>query len=276
MAQSLAEFDRGPRRTLVSLAVVVAAIAIGAIVIAVLEALGVADASPAFLLAVVAVAVLRGAWPAVVTAIAAFLAYDFFFIEPLYTFTVRDPEEWLNLLLLLVVGVVVGRLAGSARARAEAAIEGERSARAMFDLSYTLSTRRDTPSALRPLADIVRAETKADRVWIAVGDSVQADTGWAGGPPGSPAVHEVLRRRPGESDASRAQSDRGRQHRLSGRDHRSRPVVRELVGGAPEGPGRARRGGDPGHGRSRRSDRDRAGARSPASRRDGGGDLPAK
>jgi two-component system, OmpR family, sensor histidine kinase KdpD len=201
MARSFAEFDRGPRRAAISFIVVVVVLVIGGIVIAALEALGVADASPTFLLAVVAVAVLRGTWPAVLTAVGAFLAYDFFFIQPLYTFTVRDPEEWLNLLLLFVVGIVVGQLAGSSRARAEAALEGERSARAMFDLSYTLSTRRDTPSALRPLAEIVRTEANADRVWISVGDSVQADTGWEVGPPGSPAVHVVLRRRPGDEPA---------------------------------------------------------------------------
>jgi len=201
MFQSVADFDRGPRRTAISLIVVLAVLSIGGFAIAVLEALGVPDASPTFLLAVVAVAVLRGTWPAVLTAVGAFLAYDFFFIQPLYTFTVRDPEEWLNLLLLFVVGIVVGQLAGRSRARAEAALEGERSARAMFDLSYTLSTRHDTSTALRPLAEIVQAQTKADRVWIAVGESVQADTGWAAGPPGFPAVHVILRRRPGEEPA---------------------------------------------------------------------------
>lgn len=201
IAQRLADLDRGPRRTAISVAVVVAAIAIGAVVIAILRSLGVADAAPAFLLAVVVVAVLRGTGPAVVTAIGAFFAYDFFFIEPLYTLTVRDPQEWLNLLLLLVVGIVVGRLAGASRARAEAAIEGEQSARAMFDVSFTMSTRKDTPSALRPIADIVRDETTAERVWIVVGDSVQADTAWQVGPPDTPPVYEVLRRQPGDAPA---------------------------------------------------------------------------
>ena len=94
-------------------------------VVAVLEgAAGFDDGSPVFLLAVVAVAVLRGTGPAIATAIGAFLVYDFLFIEPHYTLTVRDPAEWLNLILLLVVGVVVGRLAGRERDRAVAAHRG--------------------------------------------------------------------------------------------------------------------------------------------------------
>ena len=60
----------------------------------------------------------RGTGPAVATAIGSFLAYDYLFIEPLHTLTVRDPAEWLNLILLLVVGIVVGRLAGRERDRA--------------------------------------------------------------------------------------------------------------------------------------------------------------
>src|SRR5690349_19037757 len=198
---SFVDIDRGPRRTAISIATVVAALAIGAVAIALLEAAGVPNASSAYLLAVVGVAVLRGTVPAIATAIGAFLAYDFFFTEPLYTFTVRNPEEWLNLLLLLVVGIVVGRLAGASRARAEAAIEGERSARAMFNVSFTMSTRKDTPSALRPIADIVRDETMAERVWIVVGDSLQADTAWQDGPPDAPPVYEVLRRQPGDAPA---------------------------------------------------------------------------
>ncbi len=82
------------------------------------------------------------------TAIGSFLVYDFLFIEPLHTLTVRDPGEWLNLILLLVVGIVVGRLAGSERDRAIAATEREREARTLFNVTFTLATERDPASAL--------------------------------------------------------------------------------------------------------------------------------
>jgi two-component system, OmpR family, sensor histidine kinase KdpD len=184
-----------------SLVVIGSALVAGAVVIGALEAYGLNDASPAYLLAVVAVAVLRGTGPAVATAVGAFLVYDFFYVEPIHTFTVRDPAEWLNLLLLLVVGVVVGRLAGQERDRAVAAIEGEREASAMFNISFTLASRRDTASALGPIAGLVRDEVRASRVWIVVGDMVVADTTDQARVPTSAVVYTVLRRRPGDEPA---------------------------------------------------------------------------
>ena len=95
---------------------IAAALAGVSVVVAVLEGPGgVPNASATYLLAVVVVAVAAGTTPAIVTAIGSFLLYDFLFVEPFYTLTVRDPTEWLNLLLLLVLGTVVGRLAGEQR-----------------------------------------------------------------------------------------------------------------------------------------------------------------
>ncbi len=193
-----ADIARRIRRALPSVGLIALALIPAAIAIWVLESLGVADASSAFLLAVVAVAALRGTGPAIATAVGAFLTYDFFFIEPLHTFTVHDPQEWLNLLLLLVIGVVVGRLAGRSRDRAVQAIEGEREASAMFGISFTLASDLDTAAALGPVAEIVRSDTRAGRIWIMVANTLVADTATGLGPPSTPSVHAVLRRRPGD------------------------------------------------------------------------------
>jgi two-component system sensor histidine kinase KdpD len=187
-------------RSLTPLALVAACLAAGTIVVALLEGGGVADASAAYLLVVVLVAVLAGTWPAVVTAVGAFLAYDILFIEPRFTLTVADPQEWLNLLLLLVVGVVVGRLAGEQRARAETALAGEREARALFDVSFALASSHDTRTALEAVVRVVCREASMLRAWIQVGEAVVADSGGEGEPQVS-AVHVVLGRRPGDQPA---------------------------------------------------------------------------
>ena len=173
----------------------------------------------------------RGTVPAIVTAIGAFLVYDFFFIEPLHTFTVRDPAEWLNLLLLLVVGIVVGRLAGRERDRAVAAIEGEREAPALFNISFTLATGSDASADFGRIAEIVRDESTANRVWITVGETVVGRHRRPVVPaaPSTPAVHVVLRRRPGDEPAEwvrvhapprAVRGRRGRErHGLSRGDH---------------------------------------------------------
>jgi two-component system sensor histidine kinase KdpD len=173
---------------------------VGTLVVALLEQGGVEDASTAYLLVVVLVAVLAGTWPAIATAVGAFLIYDILFIEPRFTVTVADPKEWLNLLLLLVVGIVVGRLAGEERARAETAVAREREARALFDVSFALSSSHDTRSALDAVVRVVRAEAAMSRAWIQVGEAVVADTGGEGAPPMS-AVHSVLARRPSDEPA---------------------------------------------------------------------------
>ena len=191
------------RRILLASAAIGAALAVMTAAVALLESsLAIPDASAAYLLAVVGIAVAFGTTPAVATAIGAFLLYDYFFTAPHHTFTVRDPGEWLNVLLLLVVGTVVGRLAGRQRARADAAIAREHEARALFNVSYALAERRDLADALPAVIGILRDETRLARVWVVIGDAVAADTATDGGAiPVVPTVHSVLRRRPGEEPA---------------------------------------------------------------------------
>jgi two-component system sensor histidine kinase KdpD len=192
-----------PRRFVLATGAVVAALAVITGVVGLLEgSLAIPNASAAYLLAVVGIAVAFGTTPAVVTAIGAFLLYDWFFIDPRYTLTVRDPGEWLNVLLLLIVGTVVGRLAGRQRARADAALAREAEARALFNVSFSLAERRDIADALPTVVEIVRSETRVSRAWVVLNESVAADTGAGSGMvPAIPSVHTVLRRRPGDEPA---------------------------------------------------------------------------
>jgi two-component system sensor histidine kinase KdpD len=192
-----------PRRLALVSAAIIATLAVATLAVAALEAaLTIPDASAAFLLAVVGIAVAFGTTPAVLTSVGAFLIYDFLFTDPRYTFTVRNPGEWLTLLLLLVVGAVVGRLAGRQRERADDAIAREREARALFNISFSLATRRDMKDALASIAEMLRTETRMARIWVTVGEATAADTDRAGMPaPVAPVVHVVLRRRPGDEPA---------------------------------------------------------------------------
>src|SRR5580765_5901969 len=69
-----------------------------------------------------------GRGPAVFASIAAFLIFDWFFVEPLHQFTVSDPEEWISLLLFLLTATVTGQLAAGQRQRAREAQQREREA----------------------------------------------------------------------------------------------------------------------------------------------------
>ena len=73
-----------------------------------------------YLLPVVVAATRWGIVSAVIAAVAGAAAADFFFIPPLYTFWIRDPQNVVDLILFLVVALVTGNLA--ARLKKEASL----------------------------------------------------------------------------------------------------------------------------------------------------------
>jgi len=191
-----------------SLAVAVLSLAAATFAVAALEdSVGIPDASVVYLPAVVIMAIVAGTAGAVVSAIIAILLYDFLFTQPLHTFLINDPDEWVSLALLLFVAIVVGQLAALQRSRAELASARERQARALFQVSRALAARESTPQALPELARILRDEARLDRVAIALGsddasERIAADSavdGADGGP--LPTFHRVLRRSPGDEPA---------------------------------------------------------------------------
>jgi two-component system sensor histidine kinase KdpD len=70
-----------------------------------------------FLTAVLAAAIVWGLWPSLFAAVLSVLAYNFFFLPPLYTFTVADPENVLALFFFLIVAVIVSNLTAKTRSQ---------------------------------------------------------------------------------------------------------------------------------------------------------------
>jgi two-component system, OmpR family, sensor histidine kinase KdpD len=95
--------------------------------------------SMVFLLAVLVTAVSFGIWPAIFASGLSFLAYNFFFIPPLYTFTVAEPYELLALVIFLVVAVVSSALAGRIREQARIAANRMRAMRRLYEFTRRLS-----------------------------------------------------------------------------------------------------------------------------------------
>ncbi len=92
-----------------------------------------------FLAAVLFCAITYGTWSGVIAAGLSFFAYNFFFIEPLYSFTVASPHELLALFVFLLVAVLTGGLAGRVREQSDAAISRVKQVETLFDLSHKLS-----------------------------------------------------------------------------------------------------------------------------------------
>ena len=203
--------DLGPRRLAVRL-LAVALLPLATLLIALVEGppLLIADASPLYLIAVVGIAVVFGTRAAIVAAFASFLLYDALFVEPRFTLAVDDPEEWLNLLLLLFVGIVIGRLAALQAERANDATRRAAESRALFRISRTLATATSVTEALPVIVDDLLAETRMERIWLARSEAgretVVADSGH--GPLPSHRIHVSLVRTPGDLPARWVQEHR--------------------------------------------------------------------
>ena len=71
-----------------------------------------------FLLPVIVAAGRFGRWPGLAAGIVGGLAYNFFFLPPLYSLSIADPQAILTLLVLLMLAVFVSGLADRLRTRA--------------------------------------------------------------------------------------------------------------------------------------------------------------
>jgi two-component system sensor histidine kinase KdpD len=187
------------RPLLTTVAVAVAALAASIIGVYLLEKrAGVRDASTLFLLAVALVAYLRGSWAAVATALGAFLAYNFLFLPPEFTFLVSDPQHILTLVLLLSVGVGIGRLTGLQRDQARRSERREREARALFNVSRAIASAKRMRDALPELVGSLSEDARMTRVWIGLGSTWAQEQVIAASDPGTDAPgaspHSVLRR----------------------------------------------------------------------------------
>lgn len=73
----------------------------------------------AFLLIVLFVAAAWGSKPAVLAALVGGFCFNLFFLPPVGTFHIAEPENWIAFLSFLVTGITAGQLSARARRRAE-------------------------------------------------------------------------------------------------------------------------------------------------------------
>ncbi len=79
--------------------------------------LGVVNIAMIYLLFVLLTALWAGRGPAVLSAVATFVLFDFFFLPPYHTFTITASDHVLALFVFLAVALVTSRLVASVRDR---------------------------------------------------------------------------------------------------------------------------------------------------------------
>jgi two-component system sensor histidine kinase KdpD len=100
---------------------------------------GVENVDLMFLTAVVAVAVRYGLWPSLLASVAASLAYNFFFLPPVYTFTITDPTNVAAFIFFMLIAFVVSNVAGRVRTQADTAIGRIRTTEQLYAFSRKLA-----------------------------------------------------------------------------------------------------------------------------------------
>jgi two-component system sensor histidine kinase KdpD len=128
------------RRRLLSgfLASVVAVAAVTAIVYLFRSSVPVLSLGVLYLFAVLPIAVVWGRAFSIAVALASMLAFNFFFLPPVHTFTLVDDRDWFALAVYLVTALVVSDLASRARRRAAEAEQREREETLLAELSIAL------------------------------------------------------------------------------------------------------------------------------------------
>src|SRR5579862_1357588 len=144
-----------------------------------------------YVFAVLPIAVVYGLGFALLTSIASMLAFNWFHLPPVHTFTLADSENWFALAVYLATAVVVSELAARSRRRAAAAEQRERESALLAELATELLRGRALDEELPVIAG------RAARV-LGV-DSAEIELGVPRRPPtsGTPFQLEVAGRKVG-------------------------------------------------------------------------------
>jgi two-component system, OmpR family, sensor histidine kinase KdpD len=126
-----------PRPYLIALVAVALALGIGKVI---RPWLGIENVDLVFLTAVVGVAVRYGLGPSIFASVAASLSYNFFFMPPLYTFTIADPTNVAAFFFFIVIAVIVSNVAAHVRTQALVAMTRARTTESLYSFSRKLAS----------------------------------------------------------------------------------------------------------------------------------------
>jgi two-component system, OmpR family, sensor histidine kinase KdpD len=120
----------------IALATIAAACGIGALI---QKLFTVQNVDLVFLTAIVVVAVRYGLLPSLFASVVASLAYNYFFLPPIFTFTIADPTNVAAFVFFILVALLVSNVAARARTAAVIAFGRARSIEALYSFSRKLA-----------------------------------------------------------------------------------------------------------------------------------------
>lgn len=145
-----------------------------------------------YVVAVLLIATRWGIAEATAASLASMFAFNFFFLPPVGTLTIADPQNWVALVAFLITAIVASQLSGRARRRNVEAISRQRDLERLYALSRALLLLSDNsapiPAAIaRQIADVFELDT------VAVYDPTTDTVSWGGATEAPATVENRLR-----------------------------------------------------------------------------------
>jgi len=160
---------------LVGLEIVLAVAAASGGVAALQSSTGVEGLAILYLLAVLAIAIRRGLVPALITAVLSSLTFNYFFLPPRHELAIAHSQDVVELVVLLIAAVVVGRLAAVAReraaeaeARAGLAADREREAKLLAEVASAILAGESVGAQLESIGKRIALATAAGRARVVI------------------------------------------------------------------------------------------------------------
>jgi two-component system sensor histidine kinase KdpD len=120
-----------------------------------------------YLAPVILAAALFGMVPGIVTGVLAALAYNFFFLDPRYTFTVDDPQAVIALFVLVGIAAFTARLTGRLKTRATLGVRSAHENAAVAAFAQTLARVSDRDSTAMAICQEVSRLLDVDAILLA-------------------------------------------------------------------------------------------------------------
>jgi two-component system sensor histidine kinase KdpD len=161
-------------------------------------------ASLSYLLLVLVIATAWGLFQAIFVSVAATLCVNFFFLPPVGTLTIADPQNWIALLAFLTTAVIASELSNRAQRQAALAVEQRRELERLSGLSRAVLLDTGEGTLGRTIAHQIADTFGFDRVLLYDLRARQAYSAGSEDVPVSPQQLETVRETTDLADGSRA------------------------------------------------------------------------
>jgi two-component system sensor histidine kinase KdpD len=125
-----------------------------------------ATAAFTFLLLILVLATRVGLRESITASVASMLAYNFFFLPPIGTFTIADPQNWVALFTFLATAMIASHLSSSARQKAEEAGSRQQELQRMYDFSRALMLGDTDRTLLKHATQQISELFQLQNVWL--------------------------------------------------------------------------------------------------------------